>query len=50
MTWSLTDPGMGLLERAGLAAMYMSLKAADEAGEEYCQLSLMGIFRRRASP
>jgi len=30
LTWSLSDPGMGLLERAGLAALYMSLRAAEE--------------------
>ena len=28
LTWRLSDPGMGLLERAGLAALYMSLSAA----------------------
>ena len=30
MTWSLSDPGMSLLERAGLAALHMSLDAATE--------------------
>lgn len=34
LRWTLTDPGMGLLERAGLAALYMTLRAAEEqAGE-----------------
>lgn len=32
LTWRLSDPGMGLLERAGLAALYMSLRAAEEQG------------------
>ncbi|GIW99940.1 MAG: type I-MYXAN CRISPR-associated Cas8a1/Cmx1 [Pirellulaceae bacterium] len=32
LTWRLHDPGMGLLERAGLAALYMSLRAAEEQG------------------
>ncbi|MEZ6132514.1 MAG: type I-MYXAN CRISPR-associated Cas8a1/Cmx1 [Planctomycetaceae bacterium] len=32
LTWRLSDPGMGLLERAGLAALYMSLRAAEEMG------------------
>lgn len=31
-TWRLNDPGMGLLERAGLLALYMSLQAAEELG------------------
>jgi CRISPR-associated protein Cas8a1/Csx13 len=30
IVWSLTDDGMGVLERAGLAALYMSLRAAEE--------------------
>jgi len=30
LTWNLHDPGMGLFERAGLAALYMSLRAAEE--------------------
>lgn len=34
LTWRLGDPGMGLLERAGLAALYMSLRAADEHGSK----------------
>lgn len=28
--WALTDEGMGILERAGLAGLYLSLTAADE--------------------
>ncbi|QDT32299.1 type I-MYXAN CRISPR-associated Cas8a1/Cmx1 [Thalassoglobus polymorphus] len=32
LTWNLHDPGMGMLERAGLAALYMSLRAAEELG------------------
>ncbi len=32
LTWRLSDPGMDLLERAGLAGLYMALQAADEAG------------------
>lgn len=31
--WSLTDEGMGLLERAGLAGLYLSLTAAEEWAE-----------------
>lgn len=38
MTWNLSDPGMGLLERAGLAALYMSLRAAKEMGEDLAPL------------
>ncbi len=30
MTWRLSDPGMGIMERAGLAALYLSLQAARE--------------------
>jgi CRISPR-associated protein Cas8a1/Csx13 len=30
LVWSLTDDGMGILERAGLAALYMTLRTADE--------------------
>jgi CRISPR-associated protein Cas8a1/Csx13 len=36
--WSLSDDGMGLLERAGLAALYMTLRAADESGENLSPL------------
>jgi CRISPR-associated protein Cas8a1/Csx13 len=32
--WSLFDEGMGLLERAGLAGLYLSLRAAEEWAEE----------------
>ncbi len=32
--WSLTDEGMGILERAGLAGIYLSLKAADELASQ----------------
>ena len=31
MIWRLSDPGMDLLERAGLAGLYMALRAASEA-------------------
>ncbi|MBI3000343.1 MAG: type I-MYXAN CRISPR-associated Cas8a1/Cmx1 [Deltaproteobacteria bacterium] len=30
ITWQLSDPAMGTLERAGLAALYMTLRAAEE--------------------
>jgi len=39
MTWSLSDPGMSLLERAGLAALHMSLKAAGELDADHSPLS-----------
>lgn len=39
LTWRLSDPGMGLLERAGLAGLYMTLQAADEAGADLSPLS-----------
>jgi CRISPR-associated protein Cas8a1/Csx13 len=32
ITWSLADEGIGILERAGLAALYMTLRAAQEQG------------------
>lgn len=32
ITWSLADEGMGVLERAGLAALYMTLRGAKEQG------------------
>ncbi|MBL7203215.1 MAG: type I-MYXAN CRISPR-associated Cas8a1/Cmx1 [Desulfobacteraceae bacterium] len=32
--WSLFDDGMGILERAGLAGLYLSLSAADEWSEK----------------
>jgi CRISPR-associated protein Cas8a1/Csx13 len=38
MTWNLFDPGMGLLERAGLAALYMSLRAAEQMGVDLTPL------------
>lgn len=38
LTWNLSDPGMGLLERAGLAALYMSLRAAEEREEDLSPL------------
>jgi CRISPR-associated protein Cas8a1/Csx13 len=38
MTWKLSDPGMDLLERAGLAALYLTLSAADEASEDLSPL------------
>lgn len=31
LTWRLSDEGMDLLERAGLAALYMTLRAAEES-------------------
>jgi len=39
LTWRLNDPGMGLLERAGLAALYMSLTAAEEHTKSLAPLS-----------
>ena len=39
LTWRLSDPGMGLLERAGLAALYMTLRAAEEQGVDLSPLS-----------
>lgn len=30
ITWRLSDPDMGILERTGLAALYMTLRAAEE--------------------
>jgi CRISPR-associated protein Cas8a1/Csx13 len=30
ITWRLSDPGMEILERAGLAALFMTLRAAEE--------------------
>ncbi|MFH5802651.1 type I-MYXAN CRISPR-associated Cas8a1/Cmx1 [Alienimonas sp. DA493] len=33
LTWSLADPGMGLTERAGLAALWLTLKAAERNDE-----------------
>ncbi|MFW6106786.1 MAG: type I-MYXAN CRISPR-associated Cas8a1/Cmx1, partial [bacterium] len=38
LTWRLSDPGMGLLERAGLAALYMTLRAAEELKEDLSPL------------
>lgn len=38
MTWKLSDPGMDLLERAGLAGLYMTLQAARAAGHDLSQL------------
>ncbi len=38
LTWSLVDPGMSLLERAGLAALYMTLQAARELGTDLSPL------------
>ena len=38
MTWNLFDPGMDLLERAGLAALSMTLRAAQELGEDLTPL------------
>lgn len=38
LTWDLSDPGMGLLERAGLAGLYMALRAATETGADLSPL------------
>jgi len=38
LIWRLSDPGMDLLERAGLAGLYMALQAADEAGVDLSPL------------
>jgi CRISPR-associated protein Cas8a1/Csx13 len=38
LTWQLSDPGMDLLERTGLAGLYMALQAADEAGVDLSPL------------
>jgi CRISPR-associated protein Cas8a1/Csx13 len=37
-TWRLSDPAMDLLERAGLAGLFMTLRAATEAGEDLSPL------------
>jgi CRISPR-associated protein Cas8a1/Csx13 len=39
LTWRLSDPGMDLLERAGLAGLYMALRAASEAKVDLSPLS-----------
>lgn len=39
MTWRLSDPGMDLLERAGLAGFYMALRAAQETGADLSPLA-----------
>jgi CRISPR-associated protein Cas8a1/Csx13 len=39
LTWDLADQGMDVLERAGLAALYISLKAAREAGQDLSPVS-----------
>jgi CRISPR-associated protein Cas8a1/Csx13 len=38
LTWRLADPGMDLLERAGLAALYMVLRASSDAGKKLSPL------------
>lgn len=38
-TWKLSDPGMDLLERAGLAGLHMALTAASEAGRDLSPLT-----------
>lgn len=38
MTWRLPDPGMDLLERAGLAGLFMALQAARAAGHDLSPL------------
>lgn len=39
LTWSLADPGMDLLERAGLAGLFMTLRAARDAGHDLSPLT-----------
>jgi CRISPR-associated protein Cas8a1/Csx13 len=39
LTWRLSDPGMDLLERAGLAGLYMALQAATDGGKNLLPLS-----------
>jgi CRISPR-associated protein Cas8a1/Csx13 len=39
LTWHLSDPGMDLLERAGLAGLYMALRAAPDAGADLSPLT-----------
>ena len=39
LTWRLSDPGMDLLERAGLAGLYMALRAATETGTSLSPLT-----------
>ncbi|HEY7425608.1 MAG TPA: type I-MYXAN CRISPR-associated Cas8a1/Cmx1 [Gemmataceae bacterium] len=39
LTWRLSDPGMDLLERAGLAGLYMALRAATDAGVDLSPLT-----------
>jgi CRISPR-associated protein Cas8a1/Csx13 len=38
LTWNLSDPGMDILERAGLAGLYMALQAAAEKGHDLSPL------------
>jgi CRISPR-associated protein Cas8a1/Csx13 len=39
LTWRLSDPGMDILERAGLAGLFMALKAAEEKPHDLAPLS-----------
>jgi hypothetical protein len=39
LTWRLSDDGMDLLERAGLAGLYMALRAASEQGADLSPLT-----------
>jgi CRISPR-associated protein Cas8a1/Csx13 len=39
LTWRLSDRGMDLLERAGLAGLYMALRAARECGADLTPLT-----------
>jgi CRISPR-associated protein Cas8a1/Csx13 len=39
LTWRLSDPGMDLLERAGLAGLYMALRAAAETNVDLSPLT-----------
>jgi CRISPR-associated protein Cas8a1/Csx13 len=39
LTWHLSDAGMDLLERAGLAGLYMALRSVSEAGTDLSPLT-----------
>lgn len=49
MSWKLSDPGMDLLERAGLAGMYMALHAASDTGKKLAPLKWADIDLQPAS-
>jgi hypothetical protein len=46
VTWCLSEEGMDLLERAGLAALYMALRAANEAGIDLSPLTWSDVSER----